>query len=204
MSNNRRIWMNIVARLPLPPRVYRRVLKTRKRLDPYRETSLRYIGYANEIGEALENYLPDWGLPASYCVTGSYVLFDTLDKSQQTYETSDEKKLEETLFITTETLCWHLFASYYWPGGVIGFVVNTIKFLSGTDNNSIPTVMSILMIPYIIRPIDEIVDKLVENIISKLIRGKSVSLDDVNILLMNVYVPPVLLTLITIIKKFKT
>ena len=64
--------------------------------------------------------------------------------------------------------------------------------------------MSILMIPYIIRPIDEIVDKLVENIISKLIRGKSIGLDDVNILLMNVYVPPVLLTLITIIKKFKT
>ena len=64
--------------------------------------------------------------------------------------------------------------------------------------------MSILMIPYIIRPIDEIVDKLVENIISKFIRGKSVSLDDVNILLMNVYVPPVLLTMITIIKKFKT
>ncbi len=51
-----------------------------KNVDPYRETSLRYMGYANELGEAFTSYLPEWGLPASYCVAASYVMFDTIDK----------------------------------------------------------------------------------------------------------------------------
>ena len=52
-------------------------------VDPYRETSLRYMGYANELGEAFTSYLPDWGLPASYCVAAAYVMFDTIGPPQR-------------------------------------------------------------------------------------------------------------------------
>src|SRR6056300_851548 len=70
-----------------------------KNVDPYRETSLRYMGYANELGEAFTTYLPDWGVPASYCVAESYVMFDTIDKLHNAYDAAeDEYKFIDTFF----------------------------------------------------------------------------------------------------------
>src|SRR5210317_1835548 len=96
-----------------------------KNVDPYRETSLRYMGYANELGEAFTAYLPEWGLPASYCVAASYVMFDTLDKGQKAYEDADEgEKFQDTLRISTETLTWQMLASVFWPGSIIRVIVS--------------------------------------------------------------------------------
>jgi fission process protein 1 len=201
--------MNVVARIPLPPRVYRRVLKTKRRWDPYREGSLRYMGYANEVGEALEKYLPDWGLPASYCVAASYVLFDTLDKGQRAYETTPkEERFEETFRVSLETFTWQMLASVFWPGGVIRLTVNTINFLMPNDNEYLSTVLGILLIPIIVRPIDETVDKVVENCLSKLLRGKVRTTEDVEMLFWSATssfsVPPVLFAIASVLKKLKT
>ena len=77
---------------------------TYKSVDPYRETSLRYMGYANELGEAFTSYLPEWGLPASYCVAASYVMFDTIDKGQKAIDAAEEEdKITDTLRISVET-----------------------------------------------------------------------------------------------------
>lgn len=195
--------MNVVSRLRVPPRVYRRVLRTRRRFDPYRETSIRYMGYANEVGEALENYLPDWGIPASYCVAATYVIFDTLDKGQRAYDSTPRgERFEETMRASTETLVWQLLASIIWPGGVIKLAVNVIDFFIPIDNDFLPTFIGILLIPVIIRPIDVFVDQLMEDTISKVIRG------DMTTALWNmmtsVSVPPVLYIIGSIIKKIKT
>ena len=195
--------MNVVSRLRVPPRVYRRVLRTRRRFDPYRETSIRYMGYANEVGEALENYLPDWGIPASYCVAATYVIFDTLDKGQRAYDSTPRgERFEETMRASTETLIWQLLASIIWPGGVIKLAVNVIDFFIPIDNDFLPTFIGILLIPVIIRPIDVFVDQLMEDTISKVIRG------DMTTALWNmmtsVSVPPVLYIIGSIIKKIKT
>ena len=195
--------MNVVSRLRVPPRLYRRVLRTRRRFDPYRETSIRYMGYANEVGEALEDYLPEWGLPASYCVAATYVIFDTLDKGQRAYDSSPKKvRFEETMKASTETLIWQLLASIIWPGGVIKLFVNVIDLIIPYDDTVLPTFIGILLIPVIIRPIDVFVDLLMEDTISRVIRG------DTSIALWNmmtsVSVPPVLYIIGTIIKKFKT
>ena len=63
------------------------------------------MGYANEVGEALENYLPDWGLPASYCVAATYVMFDTLDKGQKAFDAAPkEERFEESLKASKELI----------------------------------------------------------------------------------------------------
>ena len=192
--------MQAVARLPVPPRVYRRVLRTRRRFDPYRETSIRYMGYANEVGEALEDYLPTWGLPASYCVAATYVLFDTLDKGQKAFDTSPrDVRFEEGIRASSETLVWQLLASVFWPGGVIKLTVNTIDFLVPIDNEYLPTVVAILLIPMIVRPIDELVDKIMEESVSKVLRG------EMAMALWNIVsVPQFLYIFASIIKRFKT
>lgn len=195
--------MNAFARLPVPPRVYRRVLRTKRRFDPYRETSIRYMGYANEVGEALENYLPDWGLPASYCVAATYVMFDTLDKGQKAFDTAPrEERFEESLKASTETFIWQILASLFWPGGVIRLTVNIIDLLIPGDDEYISTVLGILLIPVIVRPIDEFVDDIMEDSVSKVLRG------DMTLALWNmmgsVSVPPILYIFAALIKKLKT
>jgi len=195
--------MNVVSRLRVPPRVYRRVLRTRRRFDPYRETSIRYMGYANEVGEALEDYLPEWGLPASYCVAATYVIFDTLDKGQRAYDsTPREDRFEETLRASTETLVWQLLASIIWPGGVIKLFVNVIDLIIPYDDTILPTFIGILLIPVIIRPIDVFVDLLMEDTISRVIRGyTTIALWN---MMTSVSIPPVLYIIGSVIKKIKT
>lgn len=195
--------MNVVNRLRVPPRVYKRVLQARKRFDPYRETSIRYMGYANEVGEALEEYLPEWGLPASYCVAATYMIFDTLDKGQRAYDSSPkEDRFEETMIATTETLVWQILASIIWPGGVIKLSVNIIDFFIPIDNEFLPTLIGMLLIPVIIRPIDVFVDQLMEDTISKVIRGNTrIALWN---MMTNVSIPPMLYIIGSIIKKVKT
>ena len=195
--------MNTFARLPVHPRVYRRVLRTKRRFDPYRETSIRYMGYANEVGEALENYLPDWGLPASYCVAATYVMFDTLDKGQKAFDAAPkEERFEESLKASTETFIWQILASLFWPGGVIRLTVNIIDLMIPGDNEYISTALGIILIPVIVRPIDEFVDEIMEDSVSKVLRG------DMTMALWNmmgsVSVPPILYIFATLIKKLKT
>ena len=50
-------------------------------VDVWRDTPVRYLGYANEVGEALAAFLPGWGVPFSYAVALSYVLADSVDKA---------------------------------------------------------------------------------------------------------------------------
>ena len=43
-------------------------------VDLFRDTPLRYMGYANEVGESFTAFLPVWGVPASYGVAGACCL----------------------------------------------------------------------------------------------------------------------------------
>ena len=50
------------------------------RYDPLRDGPMRYLGYANEVGEALSAWLFRGGVPLSYAVAVCYILTDTSDK----------------------------------------------------------------------------------------------------------------------------
>jgi len=176
-----------------------------KAVDPYRETSLRYMGYANELGEAFTSYLPEWGLPASYCVAASYVMFDTIDKGQKAFDAAEEEdKIVDTLRISTETLTWQMLASVFWPGSIIRVIVNMAAHMAGNDHQFLPTLVGLAAIPLIIKPIDTTVDKLMETSISKVINGEIKTPEDASTAFAttmgSVSVPPVMYLLADFIK----
>ena len=177
-----------------------------KNVDPYRETSLRYMGYANELGEAFTTYLPDWGLPASYCVAASYVMFDTIDKGQKAFDAAEEgEKFQDTLRISTETLTWQMLASVFWPGSIIRVIVNMAAQVSGDEHHLLPTLVGLAAIPAIVKPIDTTVDKLMETSISKVINGEIKTSEDASAAFVTAMgsfsLPPVMYLLASIIKK---
>lgn len=55
--------------------------KPEAEFDPLRDGPARYLGYANELGEAFRAWIPVWGVPASYAVAIAYVVTDTFDKA---------------------------------------------------------------------------------------------------------------------------
>jgi len=185
-----------------------------KAVDPYRETSLRYMGYANELGEAFTTYLPEWGLPASYCVAASYVMFDTIDKGQKAYDAADEgEKFQDTLRISAETLTWQMLASVFWPGSIIRVIVNaSATMISNRDLDDqlhfLPTLIGLMAIPVIVKPIDTTVDKLMENSVSKVINGEIKTPEDASAAFMTTVgsfsVPPIMFFIAAAIKKLKT
>jgi fission process protein 1 len=185
-----------------------------KAVDPYRETSLRYMGYANELGEAFTTYLPEWGLPASYCVAASYVMFDTVDKGQKAYDAADEgEKFQDTLRISAETLTWQMLASVFWPGSIIRVIVNaSATMISNRDLDDqlhfLPTLIGLMAIPVIVKPIDTTVDKLMENSVSKVINGEIKTPEDASAAFMTTVgsfsVPPIMFFIAAAIKKLKT
>ena len=201
--------------ITLPTATYRPSIKHSKRfriystayknVDPYRETSLRYMGYANELGEAFTSYLPEWGLPASYCIAASYVMFDTIDKGQKAFDAAEEEdKLTDTLRISTETLTWQMLASVFWPGSIIRVIVNMAAHMAGDDHQFLPTLVGLAAIPLIIKPIDATVDKLMETSISKVINGEIKTPEDASTAFAttvgSVSVPPVMYLLADVVK----
>ena len=184
-----------------------------KNVDPYRETSLRYMGYANELGEAFTTYLPEWGLPASYCIAASYVIFDTIDKGEKAYQGAEEEdKIVDTLRISTETLTWQMLASVFWPGSIIRVIVNmaaSIISSSNMDDNQVmhflPTLIGISAIPMIVKPIDSTVDKIMEGSISKVIHGEIKTSEEAQVAAMttvgSISVPPIMYFVASLIKK---
>ena len=184
-----------------------------KAVDPYRDTSLRYMGYANEVGEAFTAFIPEWGVPASYCVAASYVMFDTIDKGQKAYETADEEtKIQDALKVSAETMTWQMLASVFWPGSIIRVIVNmsdTMLANKLTENEQfahvLATLFGLVAIPMIIKPIDTTVDKVMETSISKVIHGKIKTPEDATTAFMtsmaSFSVPPIMYSLASYIKK---
>src|SRR6056300_1666200 len=176
-----------------------------KNVDPYRETSLRYMGYANELGEAFTSYLPEWGLPASYCVAASYVMFDTIDKGQKAYDAAEEDdNLIDTLRISMETMTWQMLASVFWPGSIIRVIVNMAAHMADDEHQFLPTLVGLAAIPMIVKPIDTTVDKLMETSISKVIHGEIKTPEDASTAFTttmgSVSVPPTMYLLADFIK----
>jgi len=194
--------MYAICGIRTPPTVHKKAQKNIIRyIDPYRETSLRYMGYANDLGEAFTPYLPDWGLPASYSIAATYVLFDTIDKGQKAYETAEEiDRIKDTLRASVETLTWQLLASVFCPGSIIHVIVSATATLLArchlddvSSLHFLPTFMGVLAIPIIIKPIDETIDKFVNDVKTT----ESVHFAFVS-------VPPILYLIATVIKKMKT
>lgn len=121
------------------------VVEEEEEFDALRDGPLRYLGYANELGEAFAAWLPVGGVPLSYAVAIGYVLVDTGDKGLKAYAKAGEElsgmgelhpevdasKLAGILAgeRALDTVVWQLLASVAIPGATIHAVVAFVHFL---------------------------------------------------------------------------
>jgi fission process protein 1 len=158
--------------LILSPRRRVKTAASKKPVDLYRETPLRYLGYANEVGESFAAFLPNWGVPASYAVAATYVMMDTIDKTKKKYDETND--LDEAGKVAIDTCTWQMLASVFWPGSFIRLVVaaSTPHQFQGfvfKELDYVPTIIGLLTIPLIVKPIDEAVDRIMKNSVSKIL-----------------------------------
>jgi fission process protein 1 len=142
--------------------------------DIFRDSLLRYLGYANEIGEALKPVAPAFYYP-SYVVAFGYVLGDTLDKSTRASKECDDQRKSgnaRAMHIgeaAVDTLVWQTLASVVLPGYTINRVVDATGIalerakIKGFAARWTPTMAGFAAIPMIIHPIDNLVHWMMDN-----------------------------------------
>eukprot|EP00469_Lotharella_globosa_P018801 CAMPEP_0167812988 /NCGR_PEP_ID=MMETSP0112_2-20121227/1583_1 /TAXON_ID=91324 /ORGANISM="Lotharella globosa, Strain CCCM811" /LENGTH=296 /DNA_ID=CAMNT_0007711979 /DNA_START=55 /DNA_END=945 /DNA_ORIENTATION=+ len=149
--------------------------------DVFRETPLRYLGYANEVGEAFRAFVGANGVLASYAVASGYVVSDAIYQSYKVSKSADANAMSPSgknmrIFVTgAESLVWQSLASVVVPGFTINRMVALAHFgldhLYKTDawagigpdttsqvDHWIPTLFGLTVIPLIMRPIDSSVE----------------------------------------------
>ena len=138
-------------------------------VDIFRDTPLRYMGYANEVGEAFRPIYPRLVAP-SYGVAFAYVGADSMVKTWMAHKKGCSPSVALATF--TDCLTWQTLASVLIPGKVINIV--TTLSASVIQNSSVfksrpmfrkygATTVGMCCIPLIIRPIDEGVDILLNS-----------------------------------------
>ncbi|XP_015593155.1 mitochondrial fission process protein 1 [Cephus cinctus] len=137
-----------------------------REVDLYRHTSVRYLGYANEVGEAFRSIVPKSIVWLSYIISSGYVLADTLDKGWKVHQKdSSPLKNKRMLLSVSDTLLWQGFASVIIPGLTINRICAGVRyaqtFKKGPIGKSpwVCTIIGLISIPFIIHPIDVGVEK---------------------------------------------
>jgi fission process protein 1 len=144
-------------------------------VDIYRDTWIRYLGYANEVGEAFGPRFPQFVRP-SYGVAFAYCGADAVDKAVKAARRGE--RTSEVVRIGTDAILWQTLASVLIPGKVINLVTATAVKLMQSDAKAVkllplkirtwsPTVIGLATIPFIISPIDHAVDALFDNTLRK-------------------------------------
>ena len=73
----------LAATPPSVQYVLKMAAKEEKEIDIYRDTPVRLLGYANEVGEAFRALVNVKAVYASYGLASAYVLADTYDKASK-------------------------------------------------------------------------------------------------------------------------
>jgi len=149
--------------------------------DLFRETPVRYLGYANEVGEAFRAFVGASGVFASYAVASGYVLSDAIyqsyriSKSEEANAMSPGGKSMRVFVAGAESLVWQSLASVVIPGFTINRMVALAHFgldhlyktdawahiapgTTSTVDHWMPTLFGLTVIPLIVRPIDSTVE----------------------------------------------
>ena len=135
--------------------------------DIWRDSLLRYLGYANEVGESFRPVAPRLVLP-SYAVSFGYVLCDTIDKGG-----AARAEGRPVVKAAVDTLVWQTLASVALPGFVINRCVKLAAYgLAQPSAAAVvpkvaarwaPTAVGLAVIPVIIHPLDNFVHWAMDN-----------------------------------------
>mmetsp|Transcript_30175 Transcript_30175/g.73427 ORF Transcript_30175/g.73427 Transcript_30175/m.73427 type:complete len:172 (-) Transcript_30175:379-894(-) len=139
-------------------------------VDFYRDTWARYLGYANELGEAFRPLVPKLFVWGTYGLSTAYVLADTNDKvgkADKEFAASDPRvRTAEKAEKGLDTLLWQGLASVIVPGYTIHQVVHwssrSFKAMNFGPRAMmiLPTTVGLGAIPLIVHPIDTAIHKL--------------------------------------------
>ncbi|CAB1332737.1 unnamed protein product [Coregonus sp. 'balchen'] len=144
--------------------------KPSKEVDIYRDTWVRFLGYANEVGEAFRALVPVSAVWATYAVATVYVSADA--------EHGDNPgKTTKVAVAVVDTFVWQALASVAIPGFTINRVCAASLYLLGRTTR-LPlsvrkwttTAIGLSTIPFIIHPIDSGVDFLLDSSLRKFYR----------------------------------
>ncbi|NWT48260.1 MTFP1 protein, partial [Chroicocephalus maculipennis] len=137
--------------------------------DLYRDTWVRYLGYANEVGESFRPLVPVPVVWASYGVATAYVTADAIDKGRRAATAT------RVGVAVVDTFVWQSLASVAIPGFTINRLCATSLALLGALTRWPPplrrwatTALGLAAIPLIITPIDRSVDFLMDSSLRKL------------------------------------
>ena len=148
----------------------------------FRDSLLRYAGYANEVGESFRYQIPRLVAP-SYVVSFGYCFADAASTGKETWQqksssTTSENSadnswlaVQDTLRATVDTLVWQSLASVMIPGFTINMIVKVSRLavrksplvVPALVAEWFPTASGLGSIPIIIKPIDASVDMLLDN-----------------------------------------
>ncbi|XP_023242385.1 mitochondrial fission process protein 1-like [Centruroides sculpturatus] len=142
-------------------------------IDIYRDTPVRLLGYANEVGESFRALIHVRLVHASYVVASGYVLMDTLDKVKKVKKIippTDPTYNRRITSVAMDTLLWQSLASVMIPGFTINRICASSLYLF-RKFSKLPinvqkwttTAIGLGCIPFIVKPIDKFVDILMDN-----------------------------------------
>ena len=135
----------------------------------FRDSPLRYLGYANEVGESFRYQFPFLVAP-SYTVAFSYCILDSATIGHTTWtnydaSTSSRSRGIHTSIATCDAMMWQTLASVLIPGYTINMLVKASRFVvsrtmtqTGFAATWLPTAIGMASIPFIVEPIDKAVD----------------------------------------------
>ncbi|XP_034048484.1 mitochondrial fission process protein 1 [Thalassophryne amazonica] len=150
--------------------------KPRKEVDLYRDTWVRFLGYANEVGEAFRALVPVSLVWTSYIVATTYVTADAVDKGKKAAVAHGENpgRTARVAVAVVDTFVWQALASVIIPGFTINRVCAASLHLMGRATRwPLPvrkwttTAIGLSTIPFIITPIDRSVDLLLDSSLRK-------------------------------------
>ena len=129
--------------------------------DIYRDSPLRYLGYANECGEAFRPLVPVEVVYVSYVLAIGYILADTVDKGRKGAASATDNAVLRATFGATDTFLWQMLASVLFPSFCINRLVALLGGLQEAGSvpdlltaSWLPTVAGLALIPLVIVPLD--------------------------------------------------
>uniref|UniRef100_A0A1I8ENW0 Mitochondrial fission process protein 1 n=1 Tax=Wuchereria bancrofti TaxID=6293 RepID=A0A1I8ENW0_WUCBA len=142
--------------------IYDKAQEDLHEVDIYRDTVVRFLGYANEVGEAFRAWVPANAVRISYVIAMGYVFSDTADKSRKTYQLNylnNKERYRAVASRAVDTLIWQSLASVVIPGFMISRVCYlSTKLLTWLVNQMVIKIIGLCTIPFIVKPIDTAVE----------------------------------------------
>ncbi|KAK3600301.1 hypothetical protein CHS0354_027145 [Potamilus streckersoni] len=147
--------------------------KTEKdHIDLYRETPVRYLGYANEVGESFRSLVHVNVVRFSYVVASGYVVADAVSKGiEASVRPCPSEEVRNTNIRRTvlDTLIWQGLATVAISGFTINricafylFILRRVSNIPEPAKKWTTTAVGLGCIPFIIKPIDRSVDYFME------------------------------------------